>query len=1025
MIAALHEALLAMPLTEVEWRPKMERYVRGGQWQRAVSLLKSVREAGGEVGPGGFQAAITACARAEPPAWRSALQVLAECREADAATPKVFGAAINACRTEWRTALDLLSQMRDDGIDLNPVVATTAVKAVGDAGEWRKALEIFVECVDEASESFIVDEEGTSKTCVDHFLLQATMMACAAAGRVEETRSLLQYVPQDAPGAPRQAVPGFDRSGAKRVADDAFDHSFVVACANADQLNEGLDVLHARVKRGAVVSPNSFHALLRGARASGNVEDSLMILEEMIKAGLQPTDASYYLGLSPALTRDASWRSALRLISRLLATHDPPSEHCQASLLAKCAEGEQPEAAEALLMLLYECGAMSPKAVPRLCERALDACAKGRSSEAAVRILNLLEEAAKEVDAKYEPLRPIAYASAINACPAYSWQTAKHIWGRMITNKVTPDFKCGAAGMRAMRRGARWKESLGLLRCLDRRHGVELNTELLGECVSACEGAGQWGPALRTLRAIPINERSKRKERALALLAGVCELNAPCMKMWGFSGAASSMTQPPPFAKGGGAGGDAAVMAVSAEVAAVVVEGGAFDLDDVHAALGLTALGGQWEDALQLMRSLGGIENVGTPGTPPPSSSSTRPTGMRVRLGLRPEPMTFSLLISAAEKGSQWQLLLRLHSALSRDGMWSRFGLENKAGYDAVATQAAVNAHCALDDWASAASLLEKMEDFGLRPSRETCEKVLSCMSRSYGPQAAGACDAASNLLQRMLDEGPAPSRAGFESVIHALARRFRSEECIRMMGTMAQVGDLPVEMSTLAAAFSGILAAARGRGGRSESGGGRGGGRRSGGRGSGGRVVVDRRESQVRLHVHRVHSYAMEVGLLPQVSSSLVDVRRLPMPVAVGRVVGTLESLRNSDEDPAALINGPLTIRTDFDRTEYRIRQAITKYCRASEGRRAPMVTTTPPRQPKREAEGEEEEAEDPLIGRELVLPERSLRNWLRASRRTDKKPAGGKGKRPASSRGGGLSSPYWEEDNLSSKSKPASKKE
>ena len=89
-------------------------------------------------------------------------------------------------------------------------------------------------------------------------------------------------------------------------------------------------------------------------------------------------------------------------------------------------------------------------------------------------------------------------------------------------------------------------------------------------------------------------------------------------------------------------------------------------------------------------------------------------------------------------------------------------------------------------------------------------------------------------------------------------------------------------------------------------------------------------------------------------------------------------------------------------------------------------MVTTTQPRQPKRAAEGEEEEeAEDPLIGRELVLPERSLRNWLRASRRTDKKPAGGKGKRPASSRGGGLSSPYWEEDNLSSKSKPASKKE
>ena len=70
MIAALHEALVAMPLTEVEWRPKMERYVRGGQWQRAVSLLKRSR-GGRRSRTRWLSAAITACARAEPPAWRS------------------------------------------------------------------------------------------------------------------------------------------------------------------------------------------------------------------------------------------------------------------------------------------------------------------------------------------------------------------------------------------------------------------------------------------------------------------------------------------------------------------------------------------------------------------------------------------------------------------------------------------------------------------------------------------------------------------------------------------------------------------------------------------------------------------------------------------------------------------------------------------------------------------------------------------------------------------------------------------
>ena len=87
---------------------------KGGQWRRAVSLLDSVRTAGGDIGTGGYQAAITACARAEPPAWRAALSVLRDCR-ADESAPlneKVYGAAISACRHEWRSAVALLHAMR-------------------------------------------------------------------------------------------------------------------------------------------------------------------------------------------------------------------------------------------------------------------------------------------------------------------------------------------------------------------------------------------------------------------------------------------------------------------------------------------------------------------------------------------------------------------------------------------------------------------------------------------------------------------------------------------------------------------------------------------------------------------------------------------------------------------------------------------------------------------------------------------------------------------------------------------------
>ena len=68
----------AMPIAETEWRPRMERYAATGQWQRAVTLLHTVRQAGGELRPGAYQAVITACARSEPPAWRAALGILDE-----------------------------------------------------------------------------------------------------------------------------------------------------------------------------------------------------------------------------------------------------------------------------------------------------------------------------------------------------------------------------------------------------------------------------------------------------------------------------------------------------------------------------------------------------------------------------------------------------------------------------------------------------------------------------------------------------------------------------------------------------------------------------------------------------------------------------------------------------------------------------------------------------------------------------------------------------------------------------------
>jgi hypothetical protein len=300
---------IMMPLTEVEWRPRMERYVRSGQWQRAISLLGTVQDAGGEVSSGGYQAVLTACARADPPAWRAALQVLEECCDAKATTERVYGAAIHACRTEWRVAFDLLQRMRKEHADgpINLVASTAVIKALGTAGEWRRALALFHETVGSGDDDDEASRAWAEAGDVGLPLVHATMMACAEAGRADEVLELLAFV----------------RPNARRDADEAIDHALAVAYANAQRPADALRVLDERREAGLAVSLNTYHALLRASRLSDTPSASITCFEHLLRSGLVPSDASYVLGLAPALARDASWRPALSTIASLLRAHEP------------------------------------------------------------------------------------------------------------------------------------------------------------------------------------------------------------------------------------------------------------------------------------------------------------------------------------------------------------------------------------------------------------------------------------------------------------------------------------------------------------------------------------------------------------------------------------------------------------------------------------------------------------------------------------------------------------------------------
>ena len=106
-------------------------------------------------------------------------------------------------------------------------------------------------------------------------------------------------------------------------------HSLVVACANAGRTDEALALLRKRAESGLPTPSNSYHALLRAVRAGTDPEASLEAFDAMASASVELSDQSWILGLGLPLSRDASWRGGVRTLTKLLATHDPPSPYAQ------------------------------------------------------------------------------------------------------------------------------------------------------------------------------------------------------------------------------------------------------------------------------------------------------------------------------------------------------------------------------------------------------------------------------------------------------------------------------------------------------------------------------------------------------------------------------------------------------------------------------------------------------------------------------------------------------------------------
>jgi len=131
--------------------------------------------------------------------------------------------------------------------------------------------------------------------------------------------------------------------GAGRRSTEATPESFfsaIRACAESGQADEALDLLEQMVSAGVPVDVACYNEVLRAFVAGGQLELALSLFESMPQVGLAPDAAAYSLVLA-ACERAGLWQQALHHLESMRAAGLRPDEQAFASAVGACASGGQ------------------------------------------------------------------------------------------------------------------------------------------------------------------------------------------------------------------------------------------------------------------------------------------------------------------------------------------------------------------------------------------------------------------------------------------------------------------------------------------------------------------------------------------------------------------------------------------------------------------------------------------------------------------------------------------------------------
>lgn len=317
---------------------------RGRQWGRALDLFREMESAGYEANVITFNSLLRACDRAAQ-AQRAfelyekmkhaqvapdrntyaallslcekvkdsdrALALLASAKETEVPfDAALYNSAIGATSKKWAKALEVLQEMRNDGLEPSVLAFTALISGLEKAGEWEQALGMF--------ESMIA--AGKSPNALTY---SVALSACEKG----QQRT--------------KAIELFDAMLKAGVPADAASYGIVVsACEATHNWQKALQVLEVCHTAGIVLGAHMYSSVFANIEGAEVVE----LFDGMLQAGAVPDGPSSEIVLTECQKMGHADR-ALQLLEQLEASGERPLAKMYGPVISLCArKGKEEDA---------------------------------------------------------------------------------------------------------------------------------------------------------------------------------------------------------------------------------------------------------------------------------------------------------------------------------------------------------------------------------------------------------------------------------------------------------------------------------------------------------------------------------------------------------------------------------------------------------------------------------------------------------------------------------------------------------